>query len=127
LPELAKPPKPDKSRIILDYRLFEYNFGFKHGTLTLPKSFNGRKLIEAVQPLLGIPTESVGHEYVWFREGASSMFFDMHGQQRELPRNVAATDLLRRGHQFLHPAVDPETLPIIHGNAVLIVNEIQWG
>ena len=68
------------------------------------------------------------HEHVavlWEGE-RRDMFVDEHFIEKRLPFNEEATKVYRNNWLTMHPDADPETLPPIHGDAVIFGRRVWF-
>jgi hypothetical protein len=71
-------------------------------------------------PIIGGGCEHAEHVAVLFNGKRAHMFVDEMGHHEGLPRNDAATAIYRANWLAQHPDCDPETLPWIAGDAVVL-------
>lgn len=104
--------KPQQS----GYVLLDATFSSKEPTLA--------EIKEVVVPLLG--DAEMEHVYVLLDGKPTDMFVDELGVVKHLPRNDEATAIYRASWMQWHLESDPETLPAIHGVAVVFEKPIWY-
>lgn len=85
--------------------------------VNLPPDGGYGELKEILTPLLD--GGRLEHVSVLFNGKAADMFVDDIGVLKGLPRNDAATEIYRTNSMKWNPDQDPESLPAIHGPAVV--------
>lgn len=74
-----------------------------------------------VEPYVG---DWMEHVYVFFDGKPTDMFVNENGHMRKLPYNIRATTIYRAASLKRFPHLDPNTLPIIVGPAVLFHRKV---
>ena len=86
------------------------------GEIEWPKNPGYEKIKELVEPYVGGWLE---HVYVLNEGKQADMFVNENGHMLKLPFNLRATTLYRAASLKRWPGMDPKTLPIIVGPAVV--------
>jgi hypothetical protein len=89
----------------------------------LPEQPGYHELRNLLTPLLD--GGDLEHVSVLHGTQRADMFVDDEGVRKQLPRNDTATRIYRNNWLTEHPGTDPESLPAIHGPAILF-SRIVW-
>lgn len=85
-------------------------------------------LIQIVLPILREAREDAAIERmrVLYEGEYRDMFVDDEGRNLDLPRNELATKIYRNNWLTSHPEMDPGSMPVIHGVAILFTDRPVW-
>lgn len=90
-------------------------------SLSDPPTFEELKAI--VEPILGAPLEHVS----CLQDGRrADLFVDELSANKGLPRNDEATRIYRTNMLTTNPDLDPETLPVVFGPAVMFSRQVWF-
>lgn len=121
-----------KNLIPTGYTIFHPNGVIGSGTIDWPHDPGYEAIKRLVTPLLG--GTFLERVTVWltadYRPGNdgryADMFVDDEGAVKQLPRNEAATTIYRCNWLTQHPKTEPESMPAIHGVAVLFDRRVWY-
>lgn len=105
------------------YQIFRTDGTHETCEADLPSDPGYDRLKKLLDPILEGPLERVA---VLFDGAKRDMFVHEHGAVIGLPRNEAATKIYRTNGLRHEPDRDPESMPAIHGTAVLFPGAQVW-
>ncbi len=94
------------------------------GSADLPPKPEYRELSKLLWPLLD--TAGIERVLVLHNGAYTDMFVDGQGVEKGLPRNDTATRVYRNNFLTHHEGHDPESLPVIYGDAVLFSRKVWF-
>jgi hypothetical protein len=104
------------------YTVYQPDGGSYKGAVMWPNEPGYICIRDLVEPILKADLE---HVTVLYKDKRADMFVDDTGSLKRLPVNKAATAIYRAAYLRRHPKTDPETMPAIHGAAILF-DRIVW-
>lgn len=96
----------------------------KPGTFTIPTRPGYALLRELIEPMLD--DARLEHVAVLYQGRRGDMFVDEIGSLRDLPVNEHATAIYRAASITQSPGLDPDSLPAIHGPAVVFDRQVWF-
>lgn len=107
-----------------DLGIIVFRPGQKPEHRTVPKPAGLDQIRRMVCPLL--EDADLEHVAVLYNNAPHDMFVDEIGTLQGLPRNEEATAVYRASWLSRNPSDDPESLPAIHGPAVLTLSKVWF-
>jgi hypothetical protein len=94
-------------------------------TINLPEDPGYVALRDIVRPVIG-ERRDMERVAVLYEDRPTDMFVDDVGALCQMPVNARASAIYRANWLKQHPGTDPDSLPAIHGDAVLFLRRVWF-